>query len=208
MTLIGIILTVGSGYIAADTGLTITDYFQSTPPERLHSIWLFVLTIIWPAAAAAFYFVVQLGVVVRVLKEKKPLGESWEFDWSNPPLTSFAGSPLRRRRRRLHPRPRCLLWTRIQDVHWNERTRRFFFPRDLPRDHLGRAHLRRMEEHHRGYLGWRRLHGVRYETRSSPLRHSAAGRSHTNLATLCYTHRSRRHLTHALVPHLDLLKHL
>lgn len=74
MTLIGIILTVGSGYIAVDTGLSVTDYFQSSPPERLHSIWLFVLTIIWPAAAAAFYFVVQLGVVVRVLKEKKPLG--------------------------------------------------------------------------------------------------------------------------------------
>lgn len=73
MTLIGIIVTVGSGYIAADTALTITDYFQSSPPQDLHSIWLFVLTIIWPAAAAAFYFIVQLGVVVRVLKEKKPL---------------------------------------------------------------------------------------------------------------------------------------
>ncbi|GAA6062320.1 hypothetical protein JCM10212_006872 [Sporobolomyces blumeae] len=73
MFAIGTILTVGSGYIAADVGLTITSYFQSSPPERLHSVWLFVLTIIWPAAAAAIYFVVQAGVVVRVLREKKPL---------------------------------------------------------------------------------------------------------------------------------------
>jgi hypothetical protein len=34
---------------------------------------LFVLTIIWPAAAAFIYFVIQAGVVVRVLREKKPL---------------------------------------------------------------------------------------------------------------------------------------
>ncbi|GAA5915045.1 uncharacterized protein JCM6883_004223 [Sporobolomyces salmoneus] len=70
---IGTILTVGSGYIAADTGLTITNFFQSSPPESLRSVWLFVLTIIWPAAAAGIYFVVQAGVVVRVLREKKPL---------------------------------------------------------------------------------------------------------------------------------------
>lgn len=74
MTIFGTILVVGSGYIAADTGFTVTNYFQPDPPEKLHSIWLFVLTIIWPAVAAAFYFLVQIGVVVRVLKEKKPLG--------------------------------------------------------------------------------------------------------------------------------------
>lgn len=73
MFLIGIVLTVGSGYIAADTALTITDYFRSNPASSLHNNWLFVLTIIWPAAAAAIYLVVQAGVVVRVLREKKPL---------------------------------------------------------------------------------------------------------------------------------------
>lgn len=69
-----VILFVGPGYIALDTGLTVTSYFQSSPADQLHNTWLFVLTIIWPAAAAAFYFLIQLGVVVRVLKEKKPLG--------------------------------------------------------------------------------------------------------------------------------------
>ncbi|GAA6040084.1 hypothetical protein JCM8097_002022 [Rhodosporidiobolus ruineniae] len=73
MFIIGTILTVGSGYIAADTGLQITNFFRSDPPQSLHSVWLFVLTIIWPAAAAFIYFIVQTAVVVRVLREKKPL---------------------------------------------------------------------------------------------------------------------------------------
>ncbi|GAA5971246.1 hypothetical protein JCM11641_008280 [Rhodosporidiobolus odoratus] len=73
MTIGGIILAVGSGYIAADTGLGITDYFKSDPPQHLHSAWLFSLTIVWPAAATFIYFVIQSGVVVRVLREKKPL---------------------------------------------------------------------------------------------------------------------------------------
>ncbi|KAK4047280.1 hypothetical protein OIO90_006241 [Microbotryomycetes sp. JL221] len=73
MFLFGIVLTIGTGYVALDNGLTVTDYFQSNPPQDLHSIWLFVFLIIWPAAAAALYFLVQIGVVLRVLKEKKPL---------------------------------------------------------------------------------------------------------------------------------------
>ncbi|GJN87730.1 hypothetical protein Rhopal_000685-T1 [Rhodotorula paludigena] len=73
MFAIGIVLTIGSGYIAADTGLTITDYFRSDPASSLYSAWLFSLTIVWPAAAAFIYLVIQAGVVIRVLKEKKPL---------------------------------------------------------------------------------------------------------------------------------------
>lgn len=73
MFIFGIIFTVGSGYIAADTALTITNYFRSSPASSLNNNWLFVLTIIWPAAAAAIYFVIQAGVVIRVLREKKPL---------------------------------------------------------------------------------------------------------------------------------------
>ncbi|GAA6005485.1 hypothetical protein JCM10207_002997 [Rhodosporidiobolus poonsookiae] len=75
MFVIGTILTVGTGYIAADTGLHIssTTLFQSDPPQSLHSVWLFVFVIIWPAACAFLYFVIQSGVVVRVLRERKPL---------------------------------------------------------------------------------------------------------------------------------------
>ncbi|BGP53280.1 hypothetical protein JCM8202v2_000839 [Rhodotorula sphaerocarpa] len=69
---VGIILTIGSGYIAADTALSISGYFRSNPPQQLNNDWLFVLTIIWPAAAAGLYFVVQAGVIIRVLREKKP----------------------------------------------------------------------------------------------------------------------------------------
>lgn len=73
MFIFGVIFTVGSGYIAADTALTITNYFRSSPASSLNNNWLFVLTIIWPAAAAAIYFIIQAGVVIRVLREKKPL---------------------------------------------------------------------------------------------------------------------------------------
>lgn len=70
-----IVLLVGTSYIGLDTAFGVTDYFRdhNNPPESLRSIWLFCITIIWPAAAAGFYFIVQFGVVVRVLKEKKPL---------------------------------------------------------------------------------------------------------------------------------------
>lgn len=71
-----LILTIGSGYIFVDTGFTVTNYFVSKDPAKLHSIWIFVLTLIWPAVAAFLYFMVQLVVVVRVLKESKPLSRS------------------------------------------------------------------------------------------------------------------------------------
>ncbi|KAI5479279.1 chitin synthase export chaperone [Pseudohyphozyma bogoriensis] len=73
MLAMAVVLVVGSSYIFLDIGFTITNYFQSSPAASLHSDWLFILTIIWPAAAAFLYFAVQLGVVVRVLKESKPL---------------------------------------------------------------------------------------------------------------------------------------
>ncbi|KAM0747402.1 hypothetical protein T439DRAFT_359726 [Meredithblackwellia eburnea MCA 4105] len=73
MVAILVILTVGSSYIFVDTAFTVTNYFVSKDPAALHSIWIFVLTIIWPAVAAFVYYVVQMMVVVRVLKETKPL---------------------------------------------------------------------------------------------------------------------------------------
>lgn len=74
MILVFLFLTLGSTYVFLDTALTITSNFVSVDPAKLHSNWLFILTIIWPAVAVAGYFLVQLGVVVRVLREKKPLG--------------------------------------------------------------------------------------------------------------------------------------
>lgn len=68
-----IILTVGSTYISLDVGFTITSYFQSSNPSSLTSAWLFSLLIVWPLVAIAFYCVVTGGVVVRVLKERKPV---------------------------------------------------------------------------------------------------------------------------------------
>ena len=85
MLLIFLILSGGSTYIFVDVALTITNFFRSSDPAQLRSVWLFVLTILWPAAAVLFYFIVQMGVVVRVLREKKPLRTS-----SFLPLVCFA----------------------------------------------------------------------------------------------------------------------
>ena len=73
MLAIGVVLTVGSSYIFLDIGFSVTNYFQSSPPQALKSIWAFVLSIIWPGAAALAYFLIQIGVVARVLREKKPV---------------------------------------------------------------------------------------------------------------------------------------
>lgn len=73
LLLIFIAITAGSSYIFADTAFTISGYFQSSDPAQLHSLPLFIMTIIWPAVATALYFTIQMGVVVRVLRERKPL---------------------------------------------------------------------------------------------------------------------------------------
>lgn len=77
-----VVLTVGASFIAIALGFNSpTSYFASAEPARLHSAWLFSLTIIWPAAAAAIYLVVQLAVIARVLQELKPACAS-----TSPPL--------------------------------------------------------------------------------------------------------------------------
>ncbi|KAH8918522.1 hypothetical protein BT69DRAFT_1225310 [Atractiella rhizophila] len=68
-----VVLTVGTSYIALDVGFTVTNFFQSKPAEDLTSAWLFTLLIVFPLVCVAFYFIVTAGVVVKVLREKKPL---------------------------------------------------------------------------------------------------------------------------------------
>ncbi|KAI0695038.1 chitin synthase III catalytic subunit [Cytidiella melzeri] len=61
-------------YISLDVGLTITSAFgPSNPPESLHSIPLFVLTTIWPGAAALLYFGLMLYIVLGILNEVRPM---------------------------------------------------------------------------------------------------------------------------------------
>ncbi|KAI0824978.1 chitin synthase III catalytic subunit [Trametes gibbosa] len=65
---------IATGYIALDVGFSFTSVFgPSNPPADLHSIPLFVLTSIWPGAAAILYFCVMTYVVLGLLNEVRPL---------------------------------------------------------------------------------------------------------------------------------------
>ncbi|KIJ29571.1 hypothetical protein M422DRAFT_83925, partial [Sphaerobolus stellatus SS14] len=65
---------VATTYISLDVALTITKTFgPSNPPAALHSVPLFVLTSIWPAAATLIFFFVMAYVVLGLLREVRPL---------------------------------------------------------------------------------------------------------------------------------------
>lgn len=61
-------------YIALDVAFTFTSVFgPSNPPQTLHSVPLFVLTTIWPGAAALLYFCIMLYIVLGILNEVRPV---------------------------------------------------------------------------------------------------------------------------------------
>jgi len=61
-------------YISLDVALRITSTFgPSQPPAALHSTPLFVLTNVWPGAAALLYILLMAWVVVGILREVRPL---------------------------------------------------------------------------------------------------------------------------------------
>lgn len=62
-------------YISFDVALVITDTIgrPDGDPRDLHSIPLFVLTSIWPGAAALLYFLLMTYIVLVVLREVKPM---------------------------------------------------------------------------------------------------------------------------------------
>jgi hypothetical protein len=67
-----IILCVASTYISLDTAFSVSSYFE-TSPSKLHNAWIFSLTVVWPLFAVVAYFSLSIFVVVRILKERKPL---------------------------------------------------------------------------------------------------------------------------------------
>jgi len=61
-------------YVGLDVGLSITQVIgQSDPASSLHSIPLFVLTSIWPAACFVLYFIIMTYIVLAVLNEMRPM---------------------------------------------------------------------------------------------------------------------------------------
>jgi hypothetical protein len=71
--IISALIFAGTLYIALDVGLGFTSTLQSDVPAGLHSIPLFVLTSIWPAAAFVIYFVMMTYIVLGVLNEIRPM---------------------------------------------------------------------------------------------------------------------------------------
>ncbi|KZT18569.1 hypothetical protein NEOLEDRAFT_1143240, partial [Neolentinus lepideus HHB14362 ss-1] len=64
-------------YVALDTAFTYTTAFgPSSPPAALHGTVLFVLTSIWPGAAALLYLALMLYIVLFILNELRPV---WWF---------------------------------------------------------------------------------------------------------------------------------
>ncbi|GJE98339.1 chitin synthase III catalytic subunit [Phanerochaete sordida] len=61
-------------YIALDVAFSFTSVFgPSNPPASLHSVPLFVLTTIWPGAAALLYLFLMLYIVLGMLNEVRPV---------------------------------------------------------------------------------------------------------------------------------------
>jgi len=61
-------------YISLDVAFTFTSVFgPSNPPAALHSVPLFVLTTIWPGAAALLYFATMMYIVLGMLNEVRPV---------------------------------------------------------------------------------------------------------------------------------------
>ncbi|KAG2359589.1 chitin synthase III catalytic subunit [Suillus spraguei] len=73
-SILSIAFFVATTYISLDVGLTITHVLgTSNPPQSINSIPLFVLTSIWPAVAALFYFGIMLYIVLGILNEIRPV---------------------------------------------------------------------------------------------------------------------------------------
>jgi len=74
LSIISVFFFVATLYISLDVALLFNHGFgPSNPPESLNSIALFVLTSIWPGAAALIYFALMLYIVLGVLNEVRPV---------------------------------------------------------------------------------------------------------------------------------------
>lgn len=68
----GLILFLGTGYIALDTGFNYTGEFMTTAP-RYRNYALYVLYQLFPLICLFAFFVLEAFVAVKVLGELKPM---------------------------------------------------------------------------------------------------------------------------------------
>ncbi|KAH9030742.1 chitin synthase III catalytic subunit [Lactarius pseudohatsudake] len=69
-----VVFMAATTYVSLDIAFTISSTLEpGNPKDSLHSITLFVLTSIWPGAAALVYFILMGWIVAAVLREMRPL---------------------------------------------------------------------------------------------------------------------------------------
>lgn len=73
-----LIIFIGTGYIALDTGFNWTHFWESSSydPDRNRNIALYVLYQIFPLACIVFYYILQVALVIFVLGEFRPIRTS------------------------------------------------------------------------------------------------------------------------------------
>ncbi|KAM5461610.1 hypothetical protein McanCB56680_003548 [Microsporum canis] len=68
-----LVLFVGTGYIALDTAFTWTGRFESSRHAPNQNIGLYILYLLFPLICIVGFFVFETFLVVKVLKEKRPM---------------------------------------------------------------------------------------------------------------------------------------
>lgn len=75
----GVILFIGTGYIALDTGFSWTGYFDSSLEGENRNIGLYVLYLLFPLICVVGFFALEALLVLRILGELRPMGMSLSF---------------------------------------------------------------------------------------------------------------------------------
>ncbi|EED15012.1 export control protein CHS7-like, putative [Talaromyces stipitatus ATCC 10500] len=68
-----IVLFIGTGYIALDTGFSWTGHFDSSLSGNNRNIGLYVLYLLFPLVCLFFFYILEVILVLRVLGERRPL---------------------------------------------------------------------------------------------------------------------------------------
>jgi hypothetical protein len=71
-----LLLFVGTGYIALDTGFSWTGFWDSTLGAPNRAIALYTLYLLIPMVFLFVYFCLEAFLVLRILGERRPMGTS------------------------------------------------------------------------------------------------------------------------------------
>lgn len=90
-----IIVFVGTGYIALDTGFSWTGYWDDTLPLPNQAYALYTLYQLVPLVFIVVFFCLESFLVLRVLGERKPMRTYRKHDFGTPTYKSHSLPPQR-----------------------------------------------------------------------------------------------------------------